>query len=381
MGDMDMVRPFALARISCTAVAERGDPVHYSRFTRQTEIGVPQWTHQDKLVTLLLELAARYPRPPVLFFQTDGDLLVVSRHRDRLADAFGLAIADAALVEDLVDKSRFHRLAVDLGLPVPPTAHARPQTTDVATIDLPFPLMLKPLSRAFPAWMELESEAKAVRVDDRESLRRLWPVLAEAGLEVLLQQLVEGGEDRIESYHVYVDRTGEIAGQFTGRKIRTYPTRYGHSTAIETTRVADVADLGREVVRRLGLRGVAKVDLKRGPDGRLHLLEVNPRFNLWHHLGAVAGVNLPALVYADVVGDPRPAVRPIREHIRWVRPFADRKAARDDGVSMHTWLASAASAEAKYVMRWDDPLPFLIGQLGTRAARRAATVLVRDAGD
>src|SRR5215470_19812901 len=40
------------------------------------------------------------------------------------------------------------------------------------------------------------------------------------------------------------------------------------------------------------LTGVAKPDFKRAPDGRLLLLEINPRFNLWHHLGAVAGVNL-----------------------------------------------------------------------------------------
>ena len=44
----------------------------------------------------------------------------------------------------------------------------------------------------------------------------------------------------------------------------------------------------------LGLRGVAKLDFKRTAAGELVLLEVNPRFNLWHLPGAVAGVNLPA---------------------------------------------------------------------------------------
>ena len=43
---------------------------------------------------------------------------------------------------------------------------------------------------------------------------------------------------------------------------------------------------------RLGLKGLVKLDFKRADDETLHLLEVNPRFSLWHHLGAVAGVNL-----------------------------------------------------------------------------------------
>ena len=45
-----------------------------------------------------------------------------------------------------------------------------------------------------------------------------------------------------------------------------------------------------------------KLDFKqREATGGLYLLEANPRFNLWHHAGAVAGVNLPLLVYRDPV--------------------------------------------------------------------------------
>jgi len=50
-----------------------------------------------------------------------------------------------------------------------------------------------------------------------------------------------------------------------------------------------VRRLGRELTERVGLRGFAKFDFKRDPDGRLWLLQVNPRFNLWHHVGADAG--------------------------------------------------------------------------------------------
>ena len=62
------------------------------------------------------------------------------------------------------------------------------------------------------------------------------------------------------------------------------------------------------IVERLALTGVAKLDFKRDPQGNLRLLEINPRFNLWHHAGAIAGVNIPALVYADLAGLPRPPV-------------------------------------------------------------------------
>jgi len=120
-----------------------------------------------------------------------------------------------------------------------------------------------------------------------------------------------------------------------------------------------VTALGRELVRRLGLRGVAKLDFKRAPDGQLYLLEVNPRFTLWHHLGARAGVNIPALVYADLAGLPRGRVLQARAGVRWCKPWDDVAAARAAGVPFLRWLPWALGCEAKRVVAWDDPMPFV----------------------
>ena len=76
--------------------------------------------------------------------------------------------------------------------------------------------------------------------------------------------------------------------------------------------------LGRDIVERLKLFGVAKLDFKRDGAGKLHLLEINPRFTLWHHAAAVAGLNIPALVYADLTGTPRPAATRAKTGVRWV---------------------------------------------------------------
>src|SRR5262249_40000176 len=63
--------------------------------------------------------------------------------------------------------------------------------------------------------------------------------------------------------------------------------------------------------------------------GNLRLLEINPRFTLWHHAGALAGVNIPALVYADLTGSPRPAPSRLKVGLRWCRPEEDFQAARE----------------------------------------------------
>jgi predicted ATP-grasp superfamily ATP-dependent carboligase len=210
-----------------------------------------------------------------------------------------------------------------------------------------------------------------VLVDGAEALQALWPRLAAADLDLLFQEAVPGPESRIESYHVYVDGQGTIVAEFTGRKIRTFPLSCGHSTALETTDALDIRTLGRDIVRKLDLRGVAKFDFKRGPDGRLHLLEINPRFSLWHHLGAIAGVNLPALVFADLMGLPRPPGRTARVGVRWCKPWTDVRAARACGMPASAWLLWSLRCEAKSSVAWDDPMPLLRGILSKLPHRKA----------
>ena len=362
LGDMDLVRPLGLEGIRCAVVAPADSWMAHSRHTAHMLPLETDRLSEDEQVEALVGFGLRAAQPPVLYFQEDAHLLMVSRHRDRLARAFRFTLPDAALIEQLVDKARFQRLAQELALPVPRARVLHPRAGMLPPdLDLAYPLVVKPLVR-FESWAAIEPAGKAIRLDDPHALRALWPRLTAARIDLLAQELIAGPESAIESYHVYVDACGEVAGEFTGRKIRTFPAVYGHSTALTITdlraQAADVAALGRAVATRIGLRGVAKFDFKRAPDGRLYLLEVNARFNLWHHLGAVAGVNLPALVDADLTGGDRPQTGFARPGACWCRLDKDRLAAREAGMSMFAWLAWAARCEAS-ALHWDDPMPFL----------------------
>jgi predicted ATP-grasp superfamily ATP-dependent carboligase len=358
MGDIDLVQALARSGVPSVVMAAPGSPARYSRSTLAALPWVGSWDASDRLVDILLDYAVTEPEPPVLLYDSDRALLVVSRHRDRLAKGFRFVVPDRGLVEQLVDKAQFQQLAARTGLPVPPARVLEP--TDgppPGDLGLDFPIIVKPFTRRADWWTELGGGGKAVQIDTPAGLRAFWPRLVAARSPMLAQSLVPGPENMIESYHAYVDGRGEVVGEFTGRKIRTHPRRFGDSTALEITDAADVAGLGRDVLRRVGLRGVAKLDFKRSPDGRLWLFEINPRFTLWNHLGAVAGVNIPALVYADLVSLPRPAVEKARPGVQWCKLWWDWPAARDEGQSLVRWLPWALRCEAKSGVSWDDPFP------------------------
>ena len=357
LGDTDLLRSLRLAGIPCVVAAEPGLPGRHSRLARVALEWADPLVSPDKLFSILERFASAAPQPPVLFYDEDRYLLFLSRDRARLSRHFRFVLPTSEMVEDLVDKSRFQHLSNRLGLPTPPGRLLDP-ATDPPPFDLDFPLALKPRQRD-ELWHTVGGAAKALRVDSATGLRELWPRLAAANMPVLVQRLIPGPETRVESYHVYVDQRGETVGEFTGRKLRTWPRAYGFSTALVTSDAPDVLALGRDIIARLAFTGVAKLDFKRAPNGRLYLLEVNPRFNLWHHLGARAGVNIPALVYADLVGEPRPPTGPVRAGVRWSKPWLDARAARADGVPFVTWLKWTLGAEAKRTLAWDDPFPLV----------------------
>jgi predicted ATP-grasp superfamily ATP-dependent carboligase len=361
MGDMNMVRALGMGGIECAVVTQPGDAVLHSRYTTQAMFWEDFENGGEALVEMLMRFGSAQPEPPVLYYQQDAQLLMVSRQRERLSKAFRFVVPDAELVEDLVDKARFQILAERLDLPVPKT-----RRIDLATetppssppdLDLGFPIVVKPLTR-FIAWGNVGGDGKALRVENQAALAELWPSLAAGRMDLLAQEMIPGPETKIESYHCYVDRQGVVVGEYTGRKIRTYPEALGHSTALTITDAPDVAELGRELVAKLNFSGVAKFDFKRAPDDSLHLLEVNPRYNLWHYVGAVAGVNLPALVHGDLTGSARPAPRRARAGASWCNITRDRLAARESGVPMSQWWPWMIRCEAKSIA-WNDPMPFL----------------------
>jgi D-aspartate ligase len=364
-GAIEVVRSLQVAGLPCAVVTTPGDATKYSG--KVDSVFHWDWTqpleaHDEALADRLVAWADTHSEPPVLFYSSDQALLFVSRQRDRLALGFRFAIPDAELVEAVADKALFATLAGRLALPVPATTVLPPGLAEPPDLtELGFPLIIKP-ERRDRTWRHVcDSDGvkvKALVVESERQLRELWPKLVAMGRSLVAQQYVSGPESAIESYHVYSDKTGEIVAEFTGRKIRTYPVECGFTTSLSVTREEDVRYAGRKLVELLDLRGVAKFDFKRAPDGQLFLFEINARTSLWMHPGARAGVNIPAAVYADLTGRPRPALASRPRPVSWVHP-KDVLAARDSGMPMGRWLRFAAGCRAKAFWYWRDPMPFV----------------------
>ena len=172
MGDMDLLRPLALAEIPCAVVSRPGVPSLYSRYALSRLAWDDYSGDTERLLDALVGFGTAQPEPPVLFYQEDGQILLISRHRERLAKAFRFVVADSDLVEDLLDKARFQTLAARHELPVPTARRFDPAKIEPAHLGLRFPLILKPLTR-LDRWNDALGSRKALCAENLETLRAL----------------------------------------------------------------------------------------------------------------------------------------------------------------------------------------------------------------
>jgi D-aspartate ligase len=384
LGDLTLVRPVGWAGIPVVAVSPQEDDVAFrSRYVDGWCV-VPGYLppHDRATVRRLdqlgaaLQLLADGVRIP-LIYGSDAQLELLYRHREALERRFLFLLNQEDLGWALNDKGHFLALCQKAGVPVPRTfipGFTRGAGGAAGDLDaLSPPLVVKPRTKS--DWKDIQqalfqSKAKARVFPDASSLRA-HPGFAGVQDRLVVQEYIEAPVTNLRSFHGFADAGGQLLAWFSGHKLHTWPPVAGESALLQLDHDREVEDLGKETAERLELRGPFKLDLIRNPrDGRLYVLEVNARFNLWHHLGAAHGVNLPAVAH-DYLVHGRVPLRPpeYQPRVRWQNVYRDLKALRDlgpAGVAPSLWTLFRPTVHELFA--WRDPAPFL-AQLSAMAGR------------
>lgn len=389
LGDLSLVRSLGIAGIPVAVTHPRSDHASHSRYVVESipiPIRLNDGTTDHELLDTITAWGKKRRHKPVLFYQDDADLFFVSRNRHALSENFSFIAPPGQLVESLTRKSSFHFLAERFRLPTPKTtvlsSHAVVRRHQIRSWNS-FPMVLKPCHRS--AWTDNPlrdlqgGQNKALFFQKRDDLMKAQDTILSNGAGALLQQAIPGTERDIVSYHAYVRRDGSIAGDFTGRKLRTFPVRFGHSSYLIATHDQQLRRAGSQILKAIGFDGVAKLDFKRDPrTGRDFLLEINPRFNLWHHLGATFGVNLPAMVYSDLTGaQAQPTGVDLFRPNRWMALRRDYRAVSSESPSMGKWAhwgLQVMMAEVNEDLCLHDPMPAIHDMTGWMERRLSKIV-------
>jgi D-aspartate ligase len=371
-GGLNLLRALGLAGIPAVVASPDPDAPSRNSCYCGDYFGIPPPHHPEALVEALLPVGERMAgaagcRIP-LFYGNDDYLNLVDAFREPLARHFRLLLNEPDIARALIDKDRFEALARNRGFAVPRTLAWDDASPD-SLAHARGPVLVKPKMKV--GW---EDSAVHLRLFNGAGKARIFasgpevmadPLARQLREQLAFQEFIPGDDRHLWSFHGFADENGAILAWFIGRKLRTFPALTGMSTYLELAHDDELAALGRDIVARVPLKGVFKIDFKRDAQtGRLRVLEINARFNLWHYMAARNGVNLLQVAYEYLTSGARPPAARHRTTFRWLCLRLDyrayREAASRGELTLGAWLGSIARSRMVYdLFSWTDPVPFV----------------------
>jgi D-aspartate ligase len=251
----------------------------------------------DELLRLRASLTSR--DPPVLFLTNDNMVRIVAQDYPRLEGQYRLSwSADRENVARLLEKSAIARHCEAYGLACPKTLTlGRAKDLDEFLEDVAFPLVVKP-DRPL-------SSFKVAVAANPDELRAIVERHA-SSLPVLIQQWIPGDDTNIFFCALYLEKGRPIA-HFGGRKLRSRPM--GHTTIAEAWPDEEVLNGAAAFFAHTRISGPVSLELKRGPEGTLWVIEPTVgRTDFWLDCCVANGLNLPYFEYCHQANLPLPEI-------------------------------------------------------------------------
>lgn len=288
-------------------------------------------TDSEAWLEFMIELARSIGRKPVLIPSSDQFVSAMARHATALEEHYTLS-PGLRLQGELADKQTQYDLASRFGMPMPRTRFAT-SVDEVAAFarEASFPCLMKPTH--FREWRRFRAghpllDTKVAIADSASALIANYRLACEVNSNVILQEIIQGPDTAKRVYLSCYDAHGERIGRAMFRELRCDPVGFGPASVSEPVVDDEADEICDRFLRAIGYVGICEVEVKRDTrDGRVKLIEANPRLSGGGDAAPYAGVDLCWLHYLDLVGTPVIPVGPRDRDFRHIVLRADARAA------------------------------------------------------
>lgn len=224
----------------------------------------------------------------------DDVAIILSKYKVQLSELTTLAVEDWDIFQMASDKLRTMMVCMKKHLPCPITFTSKQDYLNNKG-EVLFPLVVKPRTGcAAVGFYVANNEEDLLEYYDKAELKYG---------KMLIQEYIpqDGLQYKCE---LFIDHSGELKGSCVFAKVRWYPINGGSSTLNETVDRPDIIDNCQNLLKEIGWRGYADIDLiedKR--DGKVKIMEINPRITGSVKICYEAGVNFSQLILDDFLGN------------------------------------------------------------------------------
>lgn len=359
---LSVARSLGRRGIPVRVSAPPGSPQLDSRYCAERLVSSKREGIQDHWLELLTLRGEEFAGSLLLACDDDA-VSFLATHRAELEDDYLLDDAVPSTHLAMLDKKKTLELAKSAGIDIPGYWEVeRIEDVDAIFDSISFPIIIKPIhSHLFQRHFS-GGDRKFLEAHDGDELRTHLKTVFDLGLRVMLVEKIPGPDSLLGSYYTYIDADGRALFHYTKKIVRRYPMNEGGASFHRTEWDEEIAEAGQRFFEGVAYRGFGNVEFKRDErDGKLKIIECNPRFTAAQELLVRSGLDTAVIVYNHVTGEPLPAIDRCREDIRYWYPVRDFRAylqlRKRNELSFAGWLASVYHRHCFPFFRFDDPKP------------------------
>jgi len=256
----------------------------------------------------MIELAKKIGRKPVLIPSSDLFVTAIADHAAALEPHYIVRSASVATQALLATKKRQYEIADGNGLPVPKTKFVE-SIEEVRSFanEAQFPCLMKPVHfrewERFPDGHPLLNQKIALAYSQTE-LEANYRSAESVTSAVVIQEIIEGPDTAKMVYLSCYGRGGKRLGSCMVRELRTTPIHFGSASVVEPISDPETDAICDGFFQSIQYEGLCELELKRDSrDGRVKLIEANPRYSVTADAASYGGVDLGWLHYMDLIDE------------------------------------------------------------------------------
>ena len=311
--------------------------------------------HVDDWLQFMGDLSGELGEKAILIPSSDRYVTAISQNREELATQFDLC-RGIELQGLLAEKHSQYKLAIEHGMPMSKTGFisCRDDLEQFSkTAD--YPCVLKP--RHFREWERLDANhpllnQKVSVCNSRNELMENYMSVRELTPNVIAQEVIQGPDTNKRVYLAYYDENSVRVAHAMFRELRCVPFGFGPATVSEPIIDDDADKVCDEFLRSIGYRGICEIEVKHDSrDGKVKLIEANPRLSGGGDAAPYAGVDLVWIHYQNMAGVKLQKIEPNGKHFKHI-------VLRGEGAAIPEYMRAGLLDWRGLIYSYKPPLAF-----------------------
>ena len=348
------VRSLGKKGIETIVVEEtRFSPAAFSKYCTKALVCPNPHKHPDEFFAYIYDIIKKY-RCDVFFPMDEDTVTVAIKYRDELNKICRLPIPPSDSCEIALDKGKMLRHAIRTGIDHPKTVCPENlESLDEIVSELEYPVIIKPLSS--------NGGRGIIKVEKKEDLVQAYKLIHKRYPFPIIQEHLGIGD--VYDVALLYNQKSELKASFIMKHVRIFPLEFGPSTVQESVYYPEMLQMAIDYMQGLNWYGVADLEFMVQKDtGKIKFIEINPKFWNSLHIGVMAGVDFPWLMYRIAIGEDVKEVKTYTTGLRFRNLLPGdilHYIANRNRKSMNPPFWSTMYDDNDDIFSKDDPLPVL----------------------